>query len=49
MNIGGSLDFDSDLIEVIVGKLRDRGYVRLYLGHGIRLTNEGIVKARDLE
>ena len=49
MNIGESLDFDPDLIEVVVGKLRDRGYVRLSLGHGIRLTNEGIVKARDLE
>ncbi len=46
--IGESLGYDQDLIEVVTRELFDRKYVILYLGHGIKITEEGIVKARSL-
>ncbi len=46
--IGESLGYDRDLVEVIARELLDRKYVFLFMGHGIRITEEGILKARSL-
>ncbi len=47
--IGESLGYDRVLVEVITRDLFERNYVILFMSYGIRITEEGIIKARSLE
>jgi Mn-dependent DtxR family transcriptional regulator len=48
ISIGETLGLDPDTITTVTNELHRRGYVRLSMNHGIRITSEGIVEARSI-